>query len=78
LGRARTCLEPVFPRLFGSLATLRLDHFWGVHEAAPTWARWKDGGIGRIDLRTWRARMASLIGNPQSLRYLFTDLCPAA
>jgi hypothetical protein len=40
--------------------------------AQRTWARWKDGGIGRID-RDLRARMAILIGIHKGLRYLFTD-----
>ena len=40
--------------------------------AQRTWARWKDGGIGRID-RDLRARMAILLGIHKALRYLFTD-----
>ena len=40
--------------------------------AQRTWARWKDGGIGRID-RDLRARMAILMGIHKGLRYLFTD-----
>ncbi|EPX84768.1 MbcA/ParS/Xre antitoxin family protein [Salipiger mucosus] len=37
-----------------------------------TWARWKDGQIGRID-RDLRLRMALLIGIHKGLRYLFRD-----
>ena len=37
-----------------------------------TWARWKDGSIGRID-RDLRARMGILMGIHKALRYLFTD-----
>ena len=40
--------------------------------AQRTWARWKEGNIGRID-RDLRARMAILIGIHKGLRYLFTD-----
>jgi len=40
--------------------------------AQRTWARWKDGSIGRID-RDLRARMAILMGIHKALRYLFTD-----
>jgi len=40
--------------------------------AQRTWARWKDGSIGRID-RDLRARMAILMGVHKGLRYLFTD-----
>ena len=40
--------------------------------AQRTWARWKDGSIGRID-RDLRARMAILMGIHKGLRYLFTD-----
>jgi len=40
--------------------------------AQRTWARWKEGGIGRID-RDLRARMAILMGIHKGLRYLFTD-----
>ncbi|PWW00114.1 uncharacterized protein DUF2384 [Hoeflea marina] len=35
-----------------------------------TWARWKDGGFGRID-RDLRMRMAHMIGIHKGLRYLF-------
>lgn len=37
-----------------------------------TWARWKDGSIGRID-RDLRMRMAHLIGIHKGLRYLFKE-----
>ncbi|MFS2326088.1 MbcA/ParS/Xre antitoxin family protein [Brucella sp. H1_1004] len=37
-----------------------------------TWARWKDGSIGRID-RDLRMRMAHLMGIHKGLRYLFRD-----
>ncbi len=40
--------------------------------AARTWARWKEGGIGRID-RDLRARMAILMGVHKALRYLFAE-----
>lgn len=40
--------------------------------AQRTWARWKGGGIGRID-RDLRARMAILMGIHKALRYLFTE-----
>ena len=40
--------------------------------AQRTWARWKEGGIGRID-RDLRARMAILMGIHKGLRYLFSD-----
>jgi len=40
--------------------------------AQRTWARWKEGSIGRID-RDLRARMAILMGIHKGLRYLFTD-----
>lgn len=40
--------------------------------AQRTWARWKEGNIGRID-RDLRARMAILMGIHKGLRYLFTD-----
>jgi Protein of unknown function (DUF2384) len=40
--------------------------------AQRTWARWKDGSIGRID-RDLRARMAILMGVHKGLRYLFSD-----
>ncbi|MCX2695857.1 MULTISPECIES: MbcA/ParS/Xre antitoxin family protein [Ochrobactrum] len=37
-----------------------------------TWARWKEGSIGRID-RDLRMRMAHLMGIHKGLRYLFRD-----
>ena len=37
-----------------------------------TWARWKEGSIGRID-RDLRARMGILMGVHKALRYLFTE-----
>ena len=40
--------------------------------AQRTWARWKEGKIGRID-RDLRARMAILMGIHKGLRHLFTD-----
>ncbi|WP_108482757.1 MbcA/ParS/Xre antitoxin family protein [Oceaniglobus ichthyenteri] len=40
--------------------------------AQRTWARWKDGNIGRID-RDLRARMAILMGIHKGLRYLFRE-----
>ena len=40
--------------------------------AKRTWARWKDGQIGRID-RDLRMRMALLIGIHKGLRNLFRD-----
>lgn len=63
-------------------ATINLFRHWQLGDAeartllgdmAPrTWARWKVGGIGRID-RDLRARMAILMGIHKALRYLFTD-----
>ncbi len=62
--------------------TVRLFRAWHLSDieartllgdmAQRTWARWKDGGIGRID-RDLRARMAILMGVHKGLRYLFTD-----
>jgi uncharacterized protein (DUF2384 family) len=40
--------------------------------AQRTWARWKEGRIGRID-RDLRARMAILMGVHKGLCYLFSD-----
>ena len=40
--------------------------------AQRTWARWKEGGMGRID-RDPGARMAILMGIHKGLRYLFSD-----
>lgn len=62
--------------------TIRLFRAWQFSDieartllgdmAQRTWARWKDGSIGRID-RDLRARMAILMGIHKGLRYLFTD-----
>ena len=40
--------------------------------SARTWARWKEGSVGRID-RDLRMRMAHLMGIHKGLRYLFRD-----
>tara|TARA_R110002020_G_scaffold32962_7_gene100868 strand:- start:1138 stop:1551 length:414 start_codon:yes stop_codon:yes gene_type:complete len=68
----------------GALArtTVNLFKAWNLADAeactllggmAPrTWARWKDGAIGRID-RDLRMRMAHLMGIHKGLRYLFKD-----
>ncbi len=40
--------------------------------SARTWARWKDGAIGRVD-RDLRMRMAHLMGIHKGLRFLFRD-----
>lgn len=40
--------------------------------SARTWARWKEGGIGRID-RDLRMRMAHLMGIHKGLRYIFKE-----
>lgn len=68
----------------GALArtTVNLFRAWGLSDtearillggmAARTWARWKDGGIGRID-RDLKMRMAHLMGIHKGLRYLFRD-----
>ncbi len=40
--------------------------------AQRTWARWKEGGIGRID-RDLRARMAIIMRIHKGLRYVFTE-----
>ncbi|TJX50669.1 MAG: hypothetical protein E5W21_19030, partial [Mesorhizobium sp.] len=40
--------------------------------SARTWARWKEGAVGRID-RDLRTRMAHLMGIHKGLRYLFTE-----
>jgi hypothetical protein len=62
--------------------TVRLFRAWQLSDietrtllgdmAQRTWARWKDGTIGRVD-RDLRARMAILMGIHKGLRYLFTD-----
>lgn len=68
----------------GALArtTVNLFRAWGLTDAeartllggmaARTWARWKDGEVGRID-RDLRMRMAHLMGIHKGLRYLFRD-----
>ena len=63
-------------------ATINLFRKWQLRDleartllggmAPRTWARWKEGNIGRID-RDLRARMAILMGIHKGLRYLFTD-----
>lgn len=62
--------------------TVSLFRVWGLSDteartllggmAPRTWARWKDGEIGRID-RDLRMRMAHLMGIHKGLRYLFRD-----
>lgn len=62
--------------------TVNLFRAWGLSDAEActllggmalrTWARWKDGAMGRID-RDLRARMAILMGVHKGLRYLFRD-----
>ncbi|HSG54742.1 MAG TPA: MbcA/ParS/Xre antitoxin family protein [Paracoccaceae bacterium] len=62
--------------------TVNLFRMWQLSDAEArtllgemaqrTWARWKEGNIGRID-RDLRARMAILIGIHNGLRYLFSD-----
>ena len=62
--------------------TVRLFRAWQLSDleartllgdmAQRTWARWKDGGIGRID-RDLKARMAILMGIHKGVRYLFSD-----
>jgi hypothetical protein len=68
----------------GALArtTVNLFRQWALSDAearvllgemsARTWARWKDGDVGRID-RDLRMRMAVLMGIHKGLRYLFRD-----
>lgn len=63
-------------------ATVNLFRAWQLSDieartllgdmAPRTWARWKEGGIGRID-RDLRARMGILMGVHKGLRYIFTD-----
>ena len=63
-------------------ATVNLFRAWQLSDieartllgdmAQRTWARWKEGSIGRID-RDLRARMAILMGIHKGLRYLFTE-----
>jgi hypothetical protein len=65
-----------------SRATVNLFRAWGLSDAEArtllggmsprTWARWKDGDIGRTD-RDLRMRMAHLMGIHKGLRYLFRD-----
>lgn len=62
--------------------TVNLFKVWNLSDAeactllggmsSRTWARWKDGNIGRID-RDLRMRMAHLMGIHKGLRYLFKD-----
>ncbi|MCX8293040.1 MbcA/ParS/Xre antitoxin family protein [Phyllobacterium sp. 0TCS1.6A] len=40
--------------------------------SARTWARWKEGNIGRVD-RDLKMRLAHLMGIHKGLRYLFKD-----
>lgn len=68
----------------GALArtTVNLFKVWNLSDAdacillggmsSRTWARWKDGNIGRID-RDLRMRMAHLMGIHKGLRYLFKE-----
>lgn len=68
----------------GALArtTVNLFKAWELSDAeartllggmsARTWARWKEGSIGRID-RDLRMRMSILMGIHKGLRYLFRD-----
>lgn len=63
-------------------ATVNLFRAWQLSDveartllgdmAQRTWARWKEGSIGRID-RDLRARMGILMGIHKALRYLFND-----
>jgi uncharacterized protein (DUF2384 family) len=63
-------------------ATMNLFRAWQLSDseartllgdmAQRTWARWKEGNIGRID-RDLRARMAILMGIHKGLRYLFSN-----
>jgi hypothetical protein len=68
----------------GALArtTVNLFKVWDLADAEAcillggmsprTWARWKEGVIGRID-RDLRMRMAHLMGIHKGLRYLFKE-----
>ncbi|MDX3924664.1 MAG: DUF2384 domain-containing protein [Shinella sp.] len=68
----------------GALArtTVNLFKAWELSDAEActllgglsprTWARWKEGSIGRID-RDLRMRMAHLMGIHKGLRYLFKE-----
>lgn len=63
-------------------ATLNLFRMWDLSDGEActllgglsprTWARWKDGSIGRVD-RDLRMRMAHLMGIHKGLRYLFRE-----
>lgn len=63
-------------------ATVALFRAWTLSDAeagtllgglsARTWARWKDGQVGRTD-RDLRMRMAHLMGIHKGVRYLFRD-----
>ena len=63
-------------------ATVNLFRAWKLSDAEATtllgglstrtWARWKEGNIGRID-RDLRMRMAHLMGIHKGLRYLFKE-----
>lgn len=63
-------------------ATVALFRAWNLSDAeagtllgglsARTWARWKDGQVGRTD-RDLRMRMAHLMGIHKGVRYLFRD-----
>lgn len=63
-------------------ATVNLFKAWNLADAeactllggmsSRTWARWKEGAIGRID-RDLRMRMAHLMGIHKGLRYLFKE-----
>ena len=63
-------------------ATVNLFKAWKLSDAEATtllgglstrtWARWKEGSIGRID-RDLRMRMAHLMGIHKGLRYLFKE-----
>lgn len=63
-------------------ATVNLFRAWQLSDveartllgdmSTRTWARWKEGNIGRID-RDLRARMGILMGIHKGLRHLFTD-----
>lgn len=68
----------------GALArtTVNLFRQWNISDAqastllgglsARTWARWKEGNLGRID-RDLKMRMAHLMGIHKGLRYLFKE-----
>ncbi|KGD98587.1 MULTISPECIES: MbcA/ParS/Xre antitoxin family protein [Rhizobium/Agrobacterium group] len=68
----------------GALArtTVNLFNAWKLTDAqactllgglsARTWARWKEGSVGRID-RDLKMRMAHLMGIHKGVRHLFKD-----